>query len=756
MSQFRRRWLLVAGVAGVLLAAPAPWLVMGLIAPDTTPPPADSRVLDRHGAVLHHLSRSGERQLWLPLEKIPRDLVNAYIAAEDTRFASHRGVDFGSIARALWDNVTHGRVVSGASTITQQVVRLIEPRPRSWSTKLIEALKAFALEQKLDKAGILEQYLNRVPMPGNFRGVEAGARFLFGRGVTELTRGELAILAAFPQAPTRLDPRRGEKSLKRLLRRRAWVLERMFLLGFISADQLRHELENVPEIPIPGPPMLAPHLASELESKHHGEIRTTLDGSMQDGVEQILASHRARLRARACRQAACVVLDNESGEVLAWVGSIEWALEHQGFNDGVLARRSAGSTLKPFAYALALERGFHLSSVITDLVRTYRTPRGDYRPENDNEREHGPVTLRSALACSLNAAAIELLRRTGVGPLSDLLLQLHLVPSLAHARELGLGIIIGNTEVRLIELAAAYRSLARGGMYRPARWLADEPAVDEVRVLEPDVTSLITDVLADPGARIMTFGTVRSMIYPFPVAVKTGTSTGYRDLWAAGYTSRYTVAVWCGNFDGSPTARLSGSSAAAPILKDVLLRLHGGRTPPVFERPSGIEERAVCSDSGMLPGDHCSVRSRELFLSRRPLPGRCTWHSAASDGHVDLGPEFAGWIADRADRGLGGRYRLARPSGASEAAPASGIRIVSPMNGDRFVQKTPTGEVAEIVVEAVPERPVEYLRWFLDREELATTPPPYRWRWKLPRGHHTLVVTDPDLTVAARVTVQVE
>ncbi|MBI4862669.1 MAG: penicillin-binding protein 1C [Candidatus Riflebacteria bacterium] len=762
-----RRWILVAAAGGSLIVlavglvlSPWPALLAVLLGPDPArlERPLDPVVVDRNGhTLLHRVGAAGTRGEWVDLDRCPARLVQAFLAAEDSRFRQHPGFDPCAIARAFWDNLTHRRIVSGASTLTQQTVRLLEPRSRTYWAKLVELVKAVALEKRLTKDQVLEQYLNRVPMPGALRGVAAGARSLFDRSPGELTLSECALLAAVPQAPGRLDPRRGGRALMGLQRRRRWVLGRMAKLGFIGPRELEQAVADTPRLRTGTFPFLAPHLVGRLARAADATgakiVRTTLDARVQRTAEAIVRSHRTRLVAKACRQAACVVVDNARSEVLAWVGSLEWAPTALGFNDGVLARRSAGSTLKPFIYALALEGGTTLSTALADVRRTFTTPRGDYDPQNFDRRHFGPVLVRAALAGSLNTAAVEVARRVGVTPIGEILKQLNLVEPSVSPDSMGVGIAIGNVEVTLLDLAAAYATLATGGAHRPLTVCPDRERPAATRLIAGDVAWLITDVLSDPAARQITFGHQRSFDYAYPVAVKTGTSTGYRDCWAVGYTRRHTVAVWAGNFDGTSTA-LSGALAAAPILKDLLDALEGSQPPLAFSRPKGIVDRLVCSDSGDLPDEACPQRLVERFLTRRPLPARCSWHRPGEAASTYVGPTYAAWLADRQARGLAGRYKLDRPGSAGLGS--GGLEIAYPHPGDRFILSRDPGATAAITVRAVPRRTVSLVRWFLDGQEVVTTATPYSWSFKLTRGHHTLLATTNDLVESATVQFQVE
>jgi penicillin-binding protein 1C len=774
--------------AVVVVAAPWPAGLARLLAPDPSrlAAPDEAVYTDRDGAPLRHVpGASGARGEWSPLARLSPVLVRAVLAAEDSRFLSHRGVDPIAIVRAALDNVTCGRIVSGASTITQQLVRLVEPRPRTMPSKAIEAIRALALSRLMTKDQVLEQYLDRVPMPGNVRGMASAARLLLDRNAAELTLAEAALLASLPQSPGRLDPRRGARARGQLELRRRWVLSRMLALGWIDRAQHDQAMRSPPVLRRGRFPFGAPHLIDRLAragadgaaAGPRGTVRTTLDGRVQRLVESTLASHRLRLARGGAEQAACVVLDTRSREVLAWVGSLAWGGPALGHNDGVVAARSAGSTLKPFVYAVALERDLTLATPLPDLRRTYASPRGDYDPRNFDGREYGPVLARAALGASLNAAAVEVARRTGPAAVADRLKALGLLDPARNAAALGLGIAIGNVEVSLIDLAGAYATLVSGGRHREPDVLLDgrRPDPGDRRLISADVAYLVTHALSDPSARLLTFGDLRCFEFDFPVALKTGTSTGYRDCWAVGCTPRYTVAVWAGNFSGAPTAGLAGPTGAAPVMHDVLVDLHRGRPPLAFVRPPGIVELPVCSDSGAAPQEHCPSRSTELFAARLPRPGPCTWHRPGQPLRTYLAPEFAAWLTDREIRGLIGRYRLDSgdgadrdPGGRASAGPpphatlsaagrrSGAIEITYPHPGDRFVVPRAAAQPPFIFVRAVPGRAVPFLRWFLDGSEVPSTPPPYRWRLPLARGHHTVLAASPDLAHTAAVAIRVE
>ncbi|MFA6148626.1 MAG: penicillin-binding protein 1C [bacterium] len=775
------------------------------------------RFSDRNGVPLRILQDArGERHLWVPASAIPETVKRAFLAAEDKRFFLHPGFDPLAIARAARANLRGGRIVSGASTITQQVARILHPRPRGYEAKLIEVLQAVRIEMILTKEEILEQYLNRVPLGNNLRGVEIASRVYFGKGVRDLTVAEAALLASLPKAPGRLDPYGPRRAA--LLARKEWVLSRMAECGFLDEEtRARAGRERLVIRPFAFP-FGAPHVVELLLARGvrgPGEHRTTLDARLQEDVERIVASQKERLSPRKVGQAAVLVVQNKTMEVLASAGSLAYGSKDRGFNDGTVARRSAGSTLKPFLYALALDEGLTAATLLNDTLQAYATPRGDYRPDNFDRKEYGPVTLRVALANSLNISAVRTLEALPPGRFERLLAAADLLPRRGdRAGEFGLGLAIGNPEVRLTSLTAAYAMLANGGEHRPLRYLLSDPGAPPRRLLSREASYIVSDILSDPSARLPAFGAPPEFDLPFRVSIKTGTSTEYRDGWIVGYTPDYTVGVWTGNFDGKPGVGSTGASAAAPILRQVLELLHGPDPPVAPPPPPGVEEAEVCGLSGMKPGPECRHVSREFFF-RDAIPERtCAFHREDGDHHR-LPVAFARWLSRKHRAGAAGGYRLAgfpdaldalfgeTPDGAGAPPESSGIRIrtdvaaeapgrnpvppsdspressprftigmladggadlpteargeiriLYPLPRDRFL--FPRAEdPGEIPFEALPSEPVPYVDWYVDGKHLARAGPPYDARWKPERGKHRILAATPGRQ-GADVTITVE
>jgi penicillin-binding protein 1C len=718
-------------------------------------------VTDRNDRILRLIPDSRDRfNVWYGTTRIPETLKLCVIAAEDHRFRYHAGFDPIAVVRALCTNFARWKTVSGASTITQQVVRLIQPRPRTVRSKIIEFIAAMKMEMQLTKDQILELHLNLSPMGRNIRGAGLAARTYFGKDVQSINLAEAAILAVLPRSPSRLDPRR-KQGRNRLIAEKDRLLERAVELGWVSRDNLHFMLGPSVRFSNRPMPLDAPHLVDlvlRMESPRGALIKTTVDLELQRSLEQILRSHRVRLAQLGMEQVGAIAASAKTGEVLALVGSLNYAEQDQGFNNGVLAYRGAGSTLKPFLYALSLERGFMPSSEIPDTFRSYRTPRGDYLPFNADRRWYGPVNMRSALGNSLNIPAVQTIRSVGVNDFYELLDRLDVIgPAATTSGNYGLGLAIGNIEVNLFHLAQAYGAFAHGGMFRPFSVIYGRKPYDS-QVFSRETAYLITNILSDPAARLLTFGNPDYLDFKFPVAVKTGTSSKYRDCWIIAYTSRHVIGLWGGNFSGRPTLGGTGS-ALGPILKNIVNHLYAAEAPEEFQRPPGIVEESVCWMSGKIATPSCPYVTKEL-VSAQTVRNICDLPHEG--GRHYLGAAYAQWLDRRESEQGRSRFRLMSPRMGSMAkfdryrrgiGTGTGVEIVNPHNLDRFVLSAHNSR--HVLFRAVPASVVDYVLWLVDGVEIARTPPPYEFSWQMTRGTHTVFAVIPNKD-AAQVTIHVE
>ena len=567
-------------------------------------------------------------------------------------------------------------------------MKLAEPRPRTFRTKLIEAAQALRLEREWDKPRILAAYLNRLDY-GNLRaGSDAAARHYFDKAPADLSAAEAAFLAGLPQAPSRLNPRARFAGAKR---RQEWILGRMHALSWLTSEDYTRALAEPLQLAPPRREFAAPHFVDLLlereapDTSRPQRVTTTLDLELNRFVEQTLRSQLARLREQQVGNGAAVVLDNRTGAVLALVGSEDYFAPAAGQVNGAWAPRSAGSTLKPFTYALAFERGATPASIVADVPCEFSTATGVFAPVNYDRHCHGPVRHRLALANSLNIPAVRVLDELGGAAVLHARLRACGLTTLAQpAEHYGLGLTLGNAEVRLLELANAYACLARLGEWRPWRLL--EGAGDyksPTRVISREAAWLVADVLADNRARALAFGLETPLRFDFPVACKTGTSTDYRDNWAVGYTPEFTVAVWAGNFDGSPMRGVSGVTGAGPVLHTIFQNLRTRFGTTWFEPPTGWVQREVHPLTGKLVTEDARRSLTKDFAAVREWfpPDRLPPVSSAADfdasGRVLLPSEYRAWFQS-GDNGFGDRVALAtRPQFTS-------LRVLSPVPGTVF------------------------------------------------------------------------
>lgn len=731
-------------------------------------PPPCLIITDASGEVLYFAPDSrGERHRTRHLNDIPRQLQDAFVAAEDNRFHDHIGIDLRAVLRAAWGNLRARKIVSGASTITMQLVRCNSTGGRSLGAKFREAIKAIVVERHLSKDQILELYLNSVPMGRNIRGVDLASECYFGLPLDDLSLAQCATLAALPKAPGTLDPVSGD--LERLRKRQQWILDRMVKCGFIDVDIAMAAKNEFVVANRPTYPFRAPHFCQRILNEHNkiprGKcsganvvLKTSLDADLQDNVEAVLVSHRERLRELGASQAAAMVVRNWDHAVVAYIGSLSWENRASGFNDGIRAARSSGSTLKPFLYALALERGCDPAAFFEDLERYYATPGGEYRPRNATGDQFGPIGMRVGLGSSLNLTAIKLVQSLGCKPSLSFLgyCQLPVLP-VESAEHYGLGLAIGNLEVSLESLVTAYAMLADQGILCPLKFTDEQVSKSTRRVLSTEASWIITNILSDPIARSLGFPQTPLANFPGSVAIKTGTSTYNRDAWILAYTPEYTLGIWAGNFDGLPTVRLGGMAAGEPILEDILTLIYGDSSPGEFHQPTGVEMRNVCTYSGHRPTEYCTSLRQEWFFKGNDSGVFCSFHQDQGAQH-ELPAAFAGWVDDHNISSDSSAWRLARHEQPAETthsvAEAVGLQITYPLANDHFRLDSSSAPY-RIPLKVRLDRPFPWVRWFVDGIELARVGPPYEMEWTLRRGKHSISASGPDM-LGAEVTLFVD
>lgn len=785
MASRLRRWLfrLSLGTLGLCALTCGTWSLVRARVGEPSSELAERwheghRVLDREGRLLREITSDlGLRGQPKTVDELGPRIVAVTLVSEDRTFFTHDGVDERAVARALAQSLRHGRMVSGASTITQQLVKLLDsrgqPRTRGVVDKLREVARAQNLEEVLTKDEILLAYLNRLPYGHGLTGPEAAARAYFGVAARDLSWAQAAFLAVLPRAPSYLDPFTHKDRV--LLRQRA-LLGALHEVGRLSEVERDRAIAEPIELRPLTRPFFAPHLVDtlQLESKlsEGTSTTTTLDLDLQRDLEGLVRVHLAAIEGRGASDAAAIVVDNDTGEVLAYVGSADFhSDEISGQVDMARARRQPGSTLKPFVYGLGFARGHTGPEMIADVPTTFEERGGgSYTPENFDRGFEGPIPLREALAGSLNIPAVRLAAELGPAELLTTLHQLGFASLDQEADHYGLALALGSGEVELRELVAAYAALARGGSQLPLRFTLDAPTAAPTRVFTPAVAALVTEALSDPLARVRGLHGRGPFALQYPVAVKTGTSSGYRDTWTVGYTRERTVAVWLGNADGSPTARLTGASGAGPLFADIMRRAMEDvpQRRPLWE-PELLVDVEVCPISGAPVGPACDERAHRKFAREHVPTDTCTMHAhvrrdpaAPADLRCDpegprtavlFPPEFDEWLSWKTAGGatpdVVGRPWLPRsrvPGCDERPAALPTLRVVAPAPGTVYAlgerRDAQTIEVrAELADSATDLGDVVFL---LDGREVARSAWPYKIRVPASPGDHEVLARPVD------------
>lgn len=602
------RWRILTGVAVLSVAALAAATYASVRPISLALPVAASvQMLDRHGVPLtasYHDSWNVSAQV--ELHEVPLFMQQAFLQSEDRRFYRHGGVDWRARGSALWQNIRYGETVRGASTITEQVVRMVHPRRRHIWSKYIEGFEAAALERQYSKADIFEFYLNQLPYAAHRRGVAQAARYYFGRDLGTLTEREMLALAVLARAPSAYDLYRHPDRTKKAINRLAEKVS--------SGDQYRRILEQKIS-PAPARPLTeARHFSRYVRMlpgmNNKDRVVTTLDAGVQSMVQDILDQRVRSLAGRKVGNGAALVLDHTTGEVLAWVvaGAGQEGVEGHDI-DAVTVARQPGSSLKPFLYARALDKGWSAATFLDDSPLSEAVGTGLHRFRNYSRGYYGPVSVREALGNSLNIPALLAIRHVGVADYMTVLQQLGFY-SLDRAADIyDEGLALGNGEVTLLELAQAYAVLAHAGVRQPVRFMMNDSApAYATRIYSGEAASLIGNILSDPWARRLEFGSGGSLNLPVQTAVKTGTSTDYRDAWVAGYNDRYVVAIWMGNLDRTAMDGVTGSTGPAMALRSIFARLNEGRDTRRLHLSPGLARGDVC----IRPGVNCLTRSEWL------------------------------------------------------------------------------------------------------------------------------------------------
>lgn len=714
---------------------------------------------DRAGTPLRTLLGADD----LKCEPVALDQVSpwvgmALIAAEDKRFYAHPGVDPLAILRASWQNVSNGWVVSGASTLSTQIIRMTTPRKRHLGTKLAEAFRALQMEQRFDKDQILAQYLNRAPFGSNVLGIQAASRFYFGKDAAHLSLGEAALLMGLPQAPSRFRP---DRYLKRALKRRDYVLQRMRELKMINADQHRAASEQPLAVGSHPESFAAPHFCDLLHATRPltpGVHNATLDPDLQRLAEEELQRQSKALQPHGVFGGAVVILEVRSGAVRALVGSPDYFAPRGGQVNAAVAARSPGSTLKPFAFAQAFDQGRYTPDrVLGDVPLQFK----EYLPRNSDREHRGLVTVRDALVESLNIPAIRAVQAIGLENFAQQLRALGIRGIDQPASHYGVSMVLGTVELRLLDLATAYACLAREGLWQPFRLLEAEAVPEATRIFSPGAAWFISDILGGEERSMAFSGHSADTRLP-RVAWKTGTSNDHRDAWTLGYNPEYVVGVWMGNPGGEGAAALTGINAAAPLVSRIFRRLYPDGNSPWYVRPAELRPSTLCRKSGQPLGPHCPEENTGWMLPGTTAMTPCRVHQLLPhDRHTGKRLPMSGLRAHHVDwrvtekwpRPVAAFLNAQRQGtrGAGEPAPALGQQgtqgavqpppaILSPMDGSTLRLMTPPGgdKASPLALKARCADPREILYWFANQHFLGSTRADETFFWQALPGQHQI------------------
>ena len=778
----RRRtvWAAACGMAGLVWLRCGP-LPARLFDESAARASHSTVVLDRNGEVISEArSAAGTRTERLAASEIPVLVERATLAAEDRRFYRHPGIDPIAVLRAAIRDIRAMQVVEGGSTISQQVAKLLiaraDGRPaEGWASKVSEAVIALRLEHRFSKREILALYLNLAPYGNQITGIQRASRAYFGRDAATLTAAEAALLAALPQQPSRFNPWRDASgsttAVSAVTRRQRAILDRMRMLEWLTADEYRIAQAERVAVSREQRDALAPHFVERVldllvnAPSRPERVVTSLDAVLQRQVRGIIDARRDDLKRHHAANVAVGVIDNRTGEWLAWEGSGDYFDQpNGGAIDGMMAPRQPGSALKPFTYAAAFERGYDPSRVLADVPSQFPTadPGVLYAPRNYDDQFRGPLLTRAALAGSENVPAVAVAADIGVPAVLRLLRDAGFSTLDSNAAHYGLGITLGNAEVRLADLIAAYALFARGGVgLEPTLVRRDSPPATLRRLVSERTAFWIADILADDEARAFVFGRGGSLEFPFTVAAKTGTSQAYHDNWAVGFTRDVTVGVWVGNFNRQPLVGSSGVTGAGPIFHDVMLaaveRVHGsipaGDRTPIIALPSDVRQRTVCAISGLAPTPACLHRTSE-WLPVDQVLGTCTWHRETSDGVVTVWPEaYRAWSRSSTMAPSDVGVRLPSAVVRTSAPVSADFEIVSPLAGATFL-RDPTLRPEFQTLSLRSRGSSGRIEWRVDDTVFGTATGDQPVRWPLAPGEHAIEARDSTGRLA-RVTVTV-
>lgn len=711
----------MTGIAIILL-----WGILHLLFPFRFGLNYSTTITGADGKVIHAFLNSGDKwRMQTEEEEISPLLKSTLLHKEDRYFYYHPGVNPVALIRSAVLNLFKGKRVSGASTITMQVARLLSPRKRTYGAKLIEMFRATQLEWRYTKDEIFRMYINLLPYGSNIEGVKSASVLYFGKNPYQLSLAEIALLAIIPNKPSAFEPGRNQQFL--IAARNKW-LKKWQDEGLFTAKQVAEASSEPLEAKRLEAPREAPHFSHRLRQlTRSGNIHTHLRMNTQWKLEKIIENYVSQIRHMDIHNAACVVIENRSGKIIAYIGSADFLNTFDGGQvNGANAVRQPGSALKPLLYGLGFDLGnFTPQTVVSDVPLNIK----GYRPENYDQTFKGPVTIAYALENSLNIPAVQALQHMGKDKLISNLIACGFRQIEKDRKKLGLSMILGGCGVTLEEMTALYTLFAGGGVYRKPSYYHNQPRPAEKRILSKASTYMVTETLAKIARPDLPVGFENSTRLP-KIAWKTGTSYGRRDAWSIGYNDRFTVGVWVGNFSNKGVADLSGSAIATPLLFQIFNTLDYNSQNNWFAMPENCLVRMVCSESGFLPGPMCRQQRLDYYIPLTSPSTVCEHmkeYTVSADGafvyckncqpeqgykrkwYPVIKPEIQSWYVENQIS-----FESLPPHNpdcekvAKEGAP----RITFPLNGSEYLISSLEPEPLQLTCEV--SSGVETVYWYID------------------------------------------
>ena len=716
-----------------------------------------SRIVEaKDGSLLRgYLSEDQKWRLPISYDQLPENFVKSILFKEDQYFYYHVGVNPFSVMRALVDNLTFGKRTSGASTITMQVVRLLEPRPRTYLNKITEILRAIQLEWHYDKKEILEMYVNLLPYGGNIEGVRSASWLYFQKPVSNLSLAQCVVLSVIPNKPNSL--RFDNQTMAIIEARNRW-LYKMKNTGIISAHEFNVALNEPLDARRRNMPFIAPHFSNRvLKLKPEKTIiRTTLDFYLQIKAEQCLKNYINQINHTGISNACAIIIHNPTREIRAYVGSSDfWNTIHEGQNDGIKAIRSPGSTLKPFLYASVYQNGHYTpKQKILDVPTDF----DGFEPENYDRTFRGKISVEEALSQSLNIPAVKLLQRQGTESFRQLLISggAKTLEKYQGNNRLGLSMILGGCGVRLDELTNLYANIASGGRYKSfTMFPEDSLSSSSFQWFSEESCFLVTQSLTNlkrpdyPTSAEYAHSTHK-------IAWKTGTSNNRRDAWAIGYQSEYTVGVWVGNFNGESNQYISGADMATPLLFQLFQNIH--KPSKWFSVPKGLARRNVCAESGLLPADFCQNKISDYYIPQSNFTKQCDhlqWRWVSEDEKIsycvnclptitahqklypNIEPELVHFYESQKIS-----YIQVPPhySGCVQKHADQKLKIISPLDGTEII--CTDGKSQRIMLKATADNSINQIHWFINKKYYQSCTITDKVYFEADTGNYIITCTD--------------